>query len=272
MRLAQLNANHRPALTRVLTRQSSHNLLLLVLLPRLGIDPEVNMWGLVGQGGLLAVLGRNGSDWSLANPGDAELYPFAHTIETHGPGRLRGEASAVGGVARHLKARIESDRSSLLVRLSPGSLSPEDPSGRSGDILRPLAPGEIADLPRLWPEQGADLAIAIAGADANGGRVLAAFAGSRLAAAAWTEAEAGQLAMIGGVFVPADRRGCGLGSACLWALCRGLLAERKLPQLVYDCPSIGRLASKLGFAPYGRWRQLQLHGGSNPGVRRDGEG
>ena len=204
----------------------------------------MDFWGLAGQEGFQAVLSLDGQDWALANPGGADLYPFAQVMEAHGPGRLRAEAGVIGGLARHLRGRVESERGCLLVRLAPENL----PSVEPGPAGRRLTPEEAAIWPAWLPAAREPV------------RVVAVFAGDEPVAAAWTEVETQGLAMIGGVGTAPAHRGHGLGSACLWTIARDLLAEGLLPQLVYDCPAIGRLAGNLGFAPYGRWRELTLRG------------
>ena len=244
VRLRKLTAADAPALAETLTGQAVHHILLLGRLAKLGRDPQVAFWGLAGHGGFQAVLSLEDMDWALANPGGADLYPFAQVIEAHGPGRLRAEAGVAGGLARHLRERVEAERGCLLVRLAPGNLPPAEP----GPAGRRLTPEEAA----IWPSWLPTVRDPV--------RVVAVFAGDEPVAAAWTEVEAQGLAMIGGVGTAPAHRGRGLGSACLWTIARDLLAGGLLPQLVYDCPVIGRLVGRLGFTPYGRWRELTLRG------------
>ena len=252
MRLVQLRADHRPALAKLLAGQAVHHILLLGRLPDLGRDPAVAFWGLLGQDGLEAVLGLAGTEWALANPRGADLYPFAQIIEARGPGRLRAEAGVAAGVARHLRGRIESEQGCLLVRLTPGSLSPAAP----GQEEHP------AKIRRLDSEEEAAPSAWLPEASPRPARVHASFLDGQAVAAAWTEVETEGLALIGGIWTAPAHRGRGLGSSCFRALSLDLLAAGLTPQLVYDCPVIGRLAGKLGYTPYGRWRELILRGGA----------
>ena len=249
MRLIPLNAGHRPLLAKLLAGQAVHNILLLGRLDRLGADPRVAFWGLAGQDGLEAVLGLDGTDWALANPRGADLYPFAQVIEARGRGRLRAEAGVVAGLARHLRDRVAAEQGCLLVRLAPGGPPPAESGAEQGPAaLRRLNPEEAAAPPDWLTMNQRPV------------RVLAAVTDGLVVAAAWTEVEVQGLALVGGVATAPEHRGHGLGSACLLALSRELQAEGLAPQLVYDCPVIGRLAGKIGYTPFGRWREITLRG------------
>lgn len=255
MRLIELSAAHHPDLERALTAEPVHHLLLLARMSRLGRDPGVAFWALVGGRGYGAVLAQDGGDWFLANPGRADLYPFAGIVAGRGGARLRGEAEAVNALARHLRSAIGAGHACLVVRLGGENLPEEVAHGATAKITRP---GQALDPADLWsPGEPGARSLLLRGL-AGGGRAAIVPAGERTAAVAWTEAEYGRGAAIGGVYTAPAFRRLGFGRAALWSLCRALLADGLAPQLAYDCPHMGRLAGELGFTPYGRWRELDL--------------
>lgn len=62
-----------------------------------------------------------------------------------------------------------------------------------------------------------------------------------------------EAAILGGVATRADWRRQGLASAVMTALCGQLLSEGKKPCLFFENEEAGRIYSRLGFAPIGRW-------------------
>ncbi len=66
-------------------------------------------------------------------------------------------------------------------------------------------------------------------------------------------AETAEAAILGGVATRADWRRQGLASAVMTALCGQLLSEGKKPCLFFENEEAGRIYSRLGFAPIGRW-------------------
>ncbi|MGE5598749.1 MAG: GNAT family N-acetyltransferase [Bacteroidota bacterium] len=251
MRLRRAIPADRAAVTGILSRQPALHLPLLAGLERLGDDAGVACWVLSGRGGPGAVLLYDHGDWSVANPGGADLYPFIPMLRGRA-GRLRGEVSAVGAMVRHIRPGPAAvDRACLLVRLTPGdaaSTAREYP----GD-LRLLDSGDAALL--ALPDKELAEGMARAG---RGGRIAGLFADGALAALAWTEAEAAGMALLGGIYTVPGRRRQGWATACLGAFCRFLLAEKLSPLLAYDDPATGRLAGRFGSTPCGRWREVEL--------------
>jgi ribosomal protein S18 acetylase RimI-like enzyme len=247
MHLITVLEAQRPMLRRVLADEAADHLLLLAWAERLGRDPEVAFWAIAGQGGFTAILGRHGSDWGIANPGGADLYPLAKVLEKQG-GRLRGRGEAVGPPPRHIGTKTH-DQTSLLVGLPSGVELACPEAGTS----RRLAPEDLAAAPP-WlagPDSLPVLKKAVAW-----GRVVALETEGRMVAAAWTEVESEGLAMIGDLRVAPEYRRRGWGRACLRSLCLDLLGDGLRPQMAYDCPILGRLAGEIGFAPQGRWRRI----------------
>ena len=90
------------------------------------------------------------------------------------------------------------------------------------------------------------------------GRIFVAEEGGVLVSAALTNAETPEMAMIGGVFTPPDRRNRGYATACMDALCRELLCDGIQPCLFYDNPQAGSIYRRLGFREIGTWRLARL--------------
>ena len=77
--------------------------------------------------------------------------------------------------------------------------------------------------------------------------------GGQVICQANSTAETAEAAMIGGVATRADWRRQGLASAVMTALCGQLLSEGKKPCLFFENEEAGRIYSRLGFVPIGRW-------------------
>ena len=257
VQLVQLGAGDGPALMAWLGASAMVDPLLLSRLARLGGDPRIKFWALRGQKDFLAVLAADGSDWVVSSPGQANAYPLAELLDRQSSGTIRGEAKTVGDLLRQLKAERLTDRTCLLVRLSEGDLPAGDPKGRAKDI-RHLDHDSLASL---FADPGmSDLreAPGLGGMSFGSLHAVALYDHERPAALAWTEAEASNLARIGGLWTVPSHRRQGWGLSCLWALCQELSKEGITSEITYDDPAIGRLVGRLGFRPSGRWRRVDF--------------
>lgn len=79
-----------------------------------------------------------------------------------------------------------------------------------------------------------------------------------ICSAALTNAEAHDVAMIGGVYTPEELRNRGYSYSVCSALCAELLAERKRPILYWETAAAGVVYERLGFHKIGDWRSLHL--------------
>ncbi|MBY6036410.1 GNAT family N-acetyltransferase [Fictibacillus nanhaiensis] len=77
--------------------------------------------------------------------------------------------------------------------------------------------------------------------------------GETIVSCASTTAENSLSAMIVGVCSHPDKRGQGLASLCMDALCQDVLAEGKTLCLFYDNPKAGSIYKRLGFKDIGFW-------------------
>lgn len=77
--------------------------------------------------------------------------------------------------------------------------------------------------------------------------------GDKIVSTARTAAENSFSAMVVGVATRKEYRRRGLASACMYRLCRDLLAEGKTPCLFYHNPEAGRIYKRLGFREIGKW-------------------
>jgi len=82
--------------------------------------------------------------------------------------------------------------------------------------------------------------------------------GSEIVATAASTSESSDMAMIIGVATRKDFRGRGLASAVVSRLCEDLLAEGKIPCLLYDNPEAGRIYNRLGFREIGKLKTLRF--------------
>ena len=81
---------------------------------------------------------------------------------------------------------------------------------------------------------------------------------SEIVAAALTNAETTQLAMIGGVYTLPAWRGKQLSQAVVSGLCQEIIAQDKQPVLYWDNPAAGHVYQKIGFRRIGWWRSVRL--------------
>lgn len=99
-------------------------------------------------------------------------------------------------------------------------------------------------------------------------RIWLAEADGEICAAALTNAEIREQAMIGGVFTPPAHRGRGYSQAVVSALCQVLMDEGRQPVLYWINPVAGGVYSKLGFRAIGRWRAVRLQPQEGMGADR----
>lgn len=262
--IRRLSEKDRSQVLRLLRRDSSYNLYMISNVEQLGFetdycifwgdfakDSDTGLRGLVNRYMLgWSVFGLQGACWSALaqvidsdsviasrlqdNPGGVEsLLPYLATYETE---RVVGEEMMVLDAADfrmrsvpegfEIRRAILADLDALVEFYAEAGLMARSRAA----VVRPLR-----DL-RVW----------------------IALKRGTLCAAALTNAETEQTAMIGGVLTASAYRGQGLSQAVCSALCCDLLREGKQPVLYWESPAAGAVYRNLGFRAIGTWRSVWL--------------
>lgn len=257
-----LTEQDRAAAQALLAEAPALNLYLLGNMEALGFDHALcEYWGDWDDSGRLrAVLNRYMRGWACYGRAYADWPALAATMENY-PETAERLQDNPGGIPSFLP---------YLQRYHAGAVHVEELMLLEPEQFRPqpVPPGVIVRRGTL-----ADRAALIAFyADAGhmtrrpaaverplrATRLWLAEDEGTVVAAALTNAETQDLAMIGGVYTPPTQRGRGLSQAVCSALCQELLRARKTPVLYWDTPAAGAVYRKLGFQPVGKWRSVWL--------------
>jgi predicted GNAT family acetyltransferase len=213
-----------------------------------------------GTGALRGVLNRYMNGWTIWGSRDADWSALAHAIDTHPivAARLQDNPGGIDSILPFLRRY----RASTVSIEELMSLAPED----FRDVTPPqgvtIRRASMADLPRLIElyRNAGHMRRTPAQIEnpLRSRRIWLAEIGQVIPAAALTNAETRDLAMIGGVYTDPAYRNQGLSSAVCSALARELLEERKMPVLYWETPAAGAVYRKLGFRPVGNWRSIRL--------------
>lgn len=255
--IRQLAADEGDMLLSVLRRDPHNNLFLIGNLLSMGMaEPELQYWGTFDGDRLTGVLMRYRRNWTLYDAGGADFALMAATLDAHPAGAraLTGEYDLTGRLLQRVRAyqAREDLRSHFAVLDAVADLEGVGPARRATE----------ADLPALLTLYAQSDSMARDEASVRRvlkhGRIFVAEEEGVLVSAALTNAETPDMAMIGGVFTPPDRRNRGYATACMDALCRDLLRDGIQPCLFYDNPKAGSIYRRLGFREIGMWRLARL--------------
>lgn len=241
----------------VLREDPRNNLFLIGNLLTLGIGaPDLEYWGCYEGDRLAGVLMRYRANWCLYDAGGADFAAMAAVLDRHPAGAraITGEHDRVSRFWKRVQnyEAYEDRRSHFAVmeRLQELSQVP---------LARRAAEHDVPGLVALYADAGemARDAAAVRRALAHG-RIFVAEEDGRIVAAALTNTETPEMAMVGGMYTLLSRRNRGHATACVSALCRELLHEGIQPCLFYDNPQAGSIYRRLGFQDVGIWRLLRL--------------
>jgi predicted GNAT family acetyltransferase len=260
--MRKLLEQDRKSVQTLLKQTPAMNLYMLGNLETLGFAADFcEFWGDFGADGTLrAVINHYMNGWALYGREDADWAALAAVLEDH-PGPTERLQDNPGGVpsllpwlTRYRPAKV---REQQLMHLEAAEFRPQP--APAGVHVRQATWVDLDALIALYAEAGqmrrAPAAVARPLRDTR--LFLAEEAGTPIAAAL-TNAETSDLAMIGGVYTPPAERGRGLSQAVCSALCRSLLDDGKTPVLYWDTPAAGAVYRKLGFMQTGTWRSVWL--------------
>lgn len=255
--IRQLAANEGDALLSILRRDPHNNLFLIGNLLALGMDdPDLQYWGTFDGEHLTGVLMRYRRNWTLYDAGGADFALMAETLDAHPAGAraLTGEYDLTGRLLRHVRAyhAREDHRSHFAVLDAVADLEGIGPARRATEADVPALLALYARAEEMTRDEASVRRVL------EHGRIFVAEEDGILVSAALTNAETPDMAMIGGVFTPPDRRNQGYATACMDALCRDLLRDGIQPCLFYDNPQAGSIYRRLGFREIGTWRLARL--------------
>lgn len=238
------------------------NLYQLGNIEALGFDREFcQFWGSFDPSGrLLGVLNRYMSGWVIFGEPTADWEEMGRIVDEHAVTAERLQDNPVG---------IDSFLP-YLHRYRAVRVSVEELMALDAADFRPLASPASVRVRRATEDDLSPLVAFYADAEhmsrspaavvrpLHDRRIWLAEQAGRIRAAALTNAETADQAMIGGVYTQPAARGQGLSQAVCSALCAELLAEGLHPVLYWKTPAAGVVYHKLGFHPIGQWRSIRL--------------
>lgn len=243
-----------------------HNLYMLGNLEKYGFNaPFCQFWGdFVGAGdeagALRGVLNRYMTGWSVFGVAGADWAGLAAVMDAHPVAgeRLQDNPGGVESFLPYL-TRYEAQRVSEeeLMELAAEDFRPAP--AVSGWNVRRADLADLDELAAFYADAG-QMTRSRAGVEQplRHTRVWVGTGEAGICTAALTNAEAGGLAMIGGVYTEPTQRGKGLGQAVCSALCAELIGEGVTPILYWDMPAAGAIYRKLGFRKVGVWRSAWM--------------
>ncbi|MCL6580418.1 MAG: GNAT family N-acetyltransferase [Firmicutes bacterium] len=249
----------------LLVPESTVNLFVIGDIENFGFDSDFQqVWGdFDSPGNLRAVLLRYHGSFISYSPGDFDVDGLAEVVR-----RQRERLSAFSGLDR-VMCRFEARAADLLSQAfrKRTLFFLELKSGERLTALKRELPYELAravpdDAPAmldLWREtdgfrasRDGEQALRLE-LERGSGRAYVVRDGRRVVATARTTAENSRSAMVTAVVTHPDYRRRGLATQLLVRLCGELLAESKLPCLLYDNPEAGSIYRRLGFTDVGTW-------------------
>jgi uncharacterized protein len=250
------------AVTNLLNQEPQLNLYMLGNLEKLGFAHELSQfWGdFAEDGALRAVLNRYMSGWAIYGRPEADWSALGGVLDTH-PVQAHRLQDNPGGVPSFLPyLQCYQDRQVAVEELMDLGEATFRPMGApAGVTIRRATMADLEPLVAFYAD--ADDMVRTAPAVARpiqDTRLWFAEEKGEILAAALTNAETRQLAMIGGVFTKPAARGRGLSQAVCSALCQDLFAAGLQPVLYWGKPAAGAVYRKLGFRPIGHWRAVWL--------------
>jgi hypothetical protein len=259
--IRRLGEPDRAALKALLSQAPQVNLYLLGNLETNGFDQDFcEFWGDVSDGRVRGVVNRYMIGWTVYGEVEADWTGLGATVDAHdviaerlqdNPG---GVPSFLPYLQRYMLASLTED---TLMELPSGGLQTQETP--TGFIVRRAT---IHDLPELvnFYADAADMTRSPAAIERPllDRRIWIALKGNEVVSAALTNAETSEMAMIGGVYTAPAWRGNRLSQAVCSALCTDLIADGRQPTLYWHNPPAGRVYTKLGFRPIGKWRSVRL--------------
>lgn len=256
------NADRDPAIN-LLEQAPEYNLYVLGNLASVGLEEQTlsQFWGdFSARGELRAVLNRYTTGWVVYGKSESDWPALGRIIDEH-PIKAQRLQDNPGGIPSLLPfiGRYRTNKSSIqtLMALDDGAYKPSAPRG---DIaIRRATLNDISRLVEFYSDAG-HMSRTATGVEQPVRRTRLWFAekNGTICSAALTNAETEKIAMIGGVYTPAQWRSRGYSQAVCSALCADLLAERKRPVLYWETPAAGVIYTRLGFHKLGDWRSIRL--------------
>ncbi len=260
--IRKLGEADRTATLALLNRSPALNLYMLGNIAANGFDTDYcEFWGgFAADGSLRGVINRYLRGWVLYGETDAEWEALAAVLDDHPlpAERLQDNPGGADSLLPYLRRyAVRKADEQTLVTLS------------AADFVSAPSPDNICIRRATLDDLGALIAFY---ADAQemsrvpqaverplrDRRIWLACHGDEIRAAALTNAETANAAMIGGVYTQKKWRGQGLSKAVTRALCAELLAEGKMPVLYWHNPAAGAVYRRLGFREIGVWRSVWL--------------
>ena len=250
----------------LLNRQPELNLYMLGNLETLGFGADYcEFWGdfeedLSGTTTLRAILNRYMTGWTVFGLERADWPGLGHVLDS-APGtatRLQDNPGGIDSFLPYLSAyRAGRTFSEELMTLDAAAFVPLPPP--PGLQVRRATMDDLHALTPFYANAESMTRMpASIERPVRDTRLWIALETGTVVAAALTNAETVDLAMIGGVYTLPSRRGCGFSQAVCSALCAELLSATKRPVLYWESPAAGRVYRKLGFQPAGVWRSVWL--------------
>lgn len=258
-----LTEQDRKHVVALLSQDRALNLYILGNLETLGLKRDFcQFWGDFedSSGVLRAVLNRYMNGWTLYGRPDADWAGLAQVVDQHPvpAARLQDNPGGIPSFLPYLQRyRASQEKEEELMTLAPEHFRPVAPP--PGATVRRATLADLDALIHLYRDAGSmQRSPAAVERPLRDTRVWVAEVAGQIGAAALTNAEVADLAMIGGVYTVPALRGRGLSQAVCSALCQELLREGKGPVLYWDTPAAGAVYRKLGFQAVGRWRSVWL--------------
>lgn len=237
------------------------NLYLLGNMESLGFAGEFcEFWGDFGGETLRGVLNRYMHGWSLYGRAEADWDALAAIIDNHPVegSRLQDNPGGIASILPYLRRydapKVEEEQ---VMDLAAADFRPY--AAPDGVSVRRASLDDLSALVAFYGDAGTMSRSAL-GVERplRDTRLWLAALNGEVVAAALTNAETRDLAMIGGVYTPPEWRKRGLGQAVCSALCADLLGAGKQPVLYWENAAAGKMYAKLGFRPRGVWRSAWL--------------
>lgn len=259
--IRRLGEDDRARVVALLSAAPQHNLYMLGNLESNGFDQDFcEFFGDVVDGGVRGVVNRYMAGWTVYGLPDADWASLAQVVDSHAvvgerlqdnPG---GVATFLPYLTRYVGGLIEEE--TLMELPVNGLVLPHVPDGF---VARRATMADLPGLIALYADAG-DMTRTPAAVERplRDRRVWVALHDDVIVAAALTNAETSDAAMIGGVFTLPAWRGVGLSQAVCGHLCAELIAVERQPYLYWENPAAGQVYRKLGFREIGLWRSVRL--------------
>jgi predicted GNAT family acetyltransferase len=262
--IRKLDESDRVSAVGLLMEDTVLNLYLLSNIQQLGFDKEYcEFWGEFDGGernALRALLNRYMTGWSVYGHPNSSWAALGSVVDSHSVTATRLQDNPSGG-ASFLPYLQEYEAEKIieeeLMQLDREAFRPQ--AEPHGFRVRRAHEGDLSALISFYANAGS-MTRSRTGV-ARPLRDLQIWIAERtgvICAAALTNAELSDRAMIGGVFTAPEWRNQGLGQALCSALCASLLQEGKQPVLYWQDPAAGAVYRKLGFRASGTWRSVWL--------------